>query len=208
MDEYFVSLDVLSVDFFFFSSRRRHTRFDCDWSSDVCSSDLHVLTWHDAMPWPWRQGPYLTCVVVGDGPYRNGAAVVIRRPMRDGPNPTRVQTHTTRTHATMRTRCPGRRRPVGPPSIESTLIGSGGSCTHGFRHHAPRPACHLRGPACLRPRIPGDGGPGSQHRQPTLLVRGPARLPAPGLQRTARVRPDLLPGLRPPHGPRRGPRLH
>src|SRR6266853_5624535 len=31
------------VFFFFFSSRRRHTRFDCDWSSDVCSSDL--LTW-------------------------------------------------------------------------------------------------------------------------------------------------------------------
>src|SRR3972149_5663232 len=25
---------------FFFSSRRRHARFDCDWSSDVCSSDL------------------------------------------------------------------------------------------------------------------------------------------------------------------------
>src|SRR2546430_7608101 len=24
--------------YFFFSSRRRHTRFDCDWSSDVCSS--------------------------------------------------------------------------------------------------------------------------------------------------------------------------
>src|SRR5688572_12827173 len=28
--------------FFFFSSRRRHTRFDCDWSSDVCSSDLQI----------------------------------------------------------------------------------------------------------------------------------------------------------------------
>src|SRR5256886_8493596 len=28
--------------FFFFSSRRRHTRFDCDWSSDVCSSDLDL----------------------------------------------------------------------------------------------------------------------------------------------------------------------
>src|SRR5688572_27590601 len=27
---------------FFFSSRRRHTRFDCDWSSDVCSSDLEM----------------------------------------------------------------------------------------------------------------------------------------------------------------------
>src|SRR5256886_13734999 len=34
--------DVLHtyIFFFFFSSRRRHTRFDCDWSSDVCSSDL------------------------------------------------------------------------------------------------------------------------------------------------------------------------
>src|SRR6267143_6896456 len=26
---------------FFFSSRRRHTSWNCDWSSDVCSSDLH-----------------------------------------------------------------------------------------------------------------------------------------------------------------------
>src|SRR5699024_12196261 len=29
--------------FFFFSSRRRHTRSKRDWSSDVCSSDLRVL---------------------------------------------------------------------------------------------------------------------------------------------------------------------
>src|SRR6266853_5199475 len=35
----FVHYGYLRV-FFFFSSRRRHTRFDCDWSSDVCSSDL------------------------------------------------------------------------------------------------------------------------------------------------------------------------
>src|SRR4029434_3330882 len=27
-----------------FSSRRRHTRFKCDWSSDVCSSDLITHT--------------------------------------------------------------------------------------------------------------------------------------------------------------------
>src|SRR2546427_2897300 len=33
--------DVPQFGSFFFSSRRRHTRFDCDWSSDVCSSDLH-----------------------------------------------------------------------------------------------------------------------------------------------------------------------
>src|SRR6266567_8940304 len=32
----------ISSIFFFFSSRRRHTRFDCDWSSDVCSSDLDM----------------------------------------------------------------------------------------------------------------------------------------------------------------------
>src|SRR5690242_19924027 len=30
--------------FFFFSSRRRHTRLTCDWSSDVCSSDLIGMT--------------------------------------------------------------------------------------------------------------------------------------------------------------------
>src|SRR5436309_6790724 len=29
--------------FFFFSSRRRHTRFSRDWSSDVCSSDLLIF---------------------------------------------------------------------------------------------------------------------------------------------------------------------
>src|SRR6266508_4927633 len=29
-----------TVLFFFFSSRRRHTRWPRDWSSDVCSSDL------------------------------------------------------------------------------------------------------------------------------------------------------------------------
>src|SRR2546430_4530961 len=34
---------------FFFSSRRRHTRFDCDWSSDVCSSDL-MFAWPHSAP--------------------------------------------------------------------------------------------------------------------------------------------------------------
>src|SRR2546430_6859238 len=45
------------VIFFFFSSRRRHTRFDCDWSSDVCSSDL-----------PRAEGPHIVSPPqVGDG---------------------------------------------------------------------------------------------------------------------------------------------
>src|SRR2546422_11281022 len=36
--------------FFFFSSRRRHTRCSRDWSSDVCSSDL--ILEHDAFFFP------------------------------------------------------------------------------------------------------------------------------------------------------------
>src|SRR6266566_7722631 len=37
--------------FFFFSSRRRHTRLQGDWSSDVCSSDLERDG--DGLPWRW-----------------------------------------------------------------------------------------------------------------------------------------------------------
>src|SRR5260370_30287750 len=37
--------------FFFFSSRRRHTRFKCDWSSDVCSSDLACMAMGAAGVW-------------------------------------------------------------------------------------------------------------------------------------------------------------
>src|SRR5260221_5120611 len=40
-------LDARVVRFFFFSSRRRHTRSLCDWSSDVCSSDLGDLSLAD-----------------------------------------------------------------------------------------------------------------------------------------------------------------
>src|SRR5256885_4836656 len=38
---------------FFFSSRRRHTRLQGDWSSDVCSSDLGGKTYH-----PWDPETY------------------------------------------------------------------------------------------------------------------------------------------------------
>src|SRR5215204_7743400 len=41
-----INLILLS---FFFSSRRRHTRSLCDWSSDVCSSDLHRVS-ADGLP--------------------------------------------------------------------------------------------------------------------------------------------------------------
>src|SRR5438034_6770712 len=51
----FVIVGWVYYFFFFFSSRRRHTRSLCDWSSDVCSSDLRSVrpsvircasTWH------------------------------------------------------------------------------------------------------------------------------------------------------------------
>src|SRR5260221_6901810 len=40
IESYLDYLFYLLFVFFFFSSRRRHTRSLCDWSSDVCSSDL------------------------------------------------------------------------------------------------------------------------------------------------------------------------
>src|SRR2546422_8261930 len=40
-------LGVVPFLFFFFSSRRRHTRCSRDWSSDVCSSDLILRTTSD-----------------------------------------------------------------------------------------------------------------------------------------------------------------
>src|SRR2546430_11468996 len=50
---------------FFFSSRRRHTRFDCDWSSDVCSSDLYFHPDWDDEP---EVNGYIHAVVTSAGP--------------------------------------------------------------------------------------------------------------------------------------------
>src|SRR5476651_96910 len=44
---------------FFFSSRRRHTRYWRDWSSDVCSSDLTHRSWSTACA-PTRTGWWST----------------------------------------------------------------------------------------------------------------------------------------------------
>src|SRR5205807_4784170 len=40
-----VEVEQFWVFLFFFSSRRRHTRLQGDWSSDVCSSDLRFRDW-------------------------------------------------------------------------------------------------------------------------------------------------------------------
>src|SRR5256885_3391989 len=50
---------------FFFSSRRRHTRLQGDWSSDVCSSDL-MGTYHDAMN-GMQRGKNAIFIVEADG---------------------------------------------------------------------------------------------------------------------------------------------
>src|SRR5258706_9982081 len=44
----YVFVMIYFAYFFFFSSRRRHTRLVSDWSSDVCSSDLHLACRHRA----------------------------------------------------------------------------------------------------------------------------------------------------------------
>src|SRR5438132_10454179 len=49
---YFIIL--LFFFFFFFSSRRRHTRSLCDWSSDVCSSDLRSAISSSRRSASWR----------------------------------------------------------------------------------------------------------------------------------------------------------
>src|SRR5205085_4869730 len=45
-------LGLFPFHVFFFSSRRRHTRFDCDWSSDVSSSDLGLSAGRKRAPRP------------------------------------------------------------------------------------------------------------------------------------------------------------
>src|SRR5256885_5773150 len=47
---------IVFVLFFFFSSRRRHTRLQGDWSSDVCSSDLRSERFAEAPLNGWKQG--------------------------------------------------------------------------------------------------------------------------------------------------------
>src|SRR3989338_1318544 len=46
---------LLYHNIFFFSSRRRHTRWNCDWSSDVCSSDLDSLSVEENVSLPLRE---------------------------------------------------------------------------------------------------------------------------------------------------------
>src|SRR5690625_6401765 len=57
------SVSCLSLLWFFFSSRRRHTRWPRDWSSDVCSSDLRAQGPAPGAGGHQRAGP--ECLVPG-----------------------------------------------------------------------------------------------------------------------------------------------
>src|SRR6266436_8127164 len=66
---FFVSVSDLFLSFFFFSSRRRHTRCSRDWSSDVCSSDLVV----EARREDWAFDPFRLQEV--DGYFRGRGSI-------------------------------------------------------------------------------------------------------------------------------------
>src|SRR5256886_9601044 len=80
--------------FFFFSSRRRHTRFDCDWSSDVCSSDLTALGSSVAHPAIKARQQKMT-VLMTTGPCPNQPAAP-RAPATLAPGPLSPAAATTR----------------------------------------------------------------------------------------------------------------
>src|SRR3712207_4460983 len=79
---------------FFFSSRRRHTRYWRDWSSDVCSSDLDVD--HGTYPYVTSSNPVAAgaCVGAGVGPTRIDRVVGIAKAyttrVGEGPMPTEL----------------------------------------------------------------------------------------------------------------------
>src|SRR5690606_22924718 len=53
---------TITITGFFFSSRRRHTRFSRDWSSDVCSSDLGRFINQSMIFWSVLLSTLLVCV--------------------------------------------------------------------------------------------------------------------------------------------------
>src|SRR5215510_7982280 len=68
----------MAVIFFFFSSRRRHTRWPRDWSSDVCSSDLGQIFRVDVETIEHIEaaGDYM-CIYTGDN------SLILRETMKD-----------------------------------------------------------------------------------------------------------------------------
>src|SRR5690242_11244039 len=71
---------------FFFSSRRRHTRLTCDWSSDVCSSDLEMGLPYKVIPVDITKGEQMKPEFLAISPNNKIPAIVDP----DGPEGKRV----------------------------------------------------------------------------------------------------------------------
>src|SRR5205085_5532196 len=94
---------------FFFSSRRRHTRFDCDWSSDVCSSDLESFAHGErdlSEPFP---NPSLQDLV-----HREQSSL-LRKALAGSPARSRPQAGTDGTGSRSEARRAGHQSPPPPP---------------------------------------------------------------------------------------------
>src|SRR5690606_40478970 len=62
--------------FFYFSSRRRHTRFSRDWSSDVCSSDLLQTQLENVIYRATFEADEPTRLIVQTAPYDDATAAI------------------------------------------------------------------------------------------------------------------------------------
>src|SRR5689334_17368600 len=86
-------------DAFFFSGRRRHTRWNCDWSSDVCSSDLDGHTTCDVTPYAASSWPSVSVSATRSEERRVGKEYRTRwappKEKKTRPEPTCASSHRT-----------------------------------------------------------------------------------------------------------------
>src|SRR5438132_2165789 len=111
---------VLSV-LFFFSSRRRHTRSLCDWSSDVCSSDLGAPKLLDVRDFSGEGVVRLTPVT----PTGDGTVAVAGRALAGAGRIGRLTTATTWYAGVLA------ERPLGKVRSEERRVGKGGRARRG-----------------------------------------------------------------------------
>src|SRR5690625_1137168 len=170
---------------FFFSSRRRHTRWPRDWSSDVCSSDLSGRsTTTSSMTWMWRGSAFCSTATRKPTPSRakrrqsSDGGWSARRP-GGGPAGLRALPGHVRRHR----RCAGRQQP---------------------RTARPDPAVQWRAHRQLYPAGSVDGSPG--RRRGTTAVGGAdgaARHRRAAARRHGPVSGPVVDGADPPGGGRR-----
>src|SRR5688572_22351566 len=140
--------------FFFFSSRRRHTRFDCDWSSDVCSSDL--------APGPGEQIVYQTIQNQADGHYHTFLTQVSGNAKQNWGDEIRLGAATTSrslSHVAVSTQTFNGTGPYTPAFLEMRVWLNDGPIDVGGSEvsPAPQPGTLLATSRVVGPAYPGGG---------------------------------------------------